>query len=630
MSKIRVLSEHLANQIAAGEVIERPASVVKEFLENAIDAGAQQVVIEVEGDGTRLIRVIDDGDGMDQDDTLLCLERHATSKLQEGKGEEQLSTIRTLGFRGEAIPSIASVSRLSIISRPRQAELGTRVEVQYGRIAKIHETGCRQGTVMEMRNLFGNLPARKKFLKSSRTELAHIEEVVKNYSLANHRLGLTYTVDGQPVLSLPAETDTLESRLGKINGRRQSSGRLVRIEHQGETTADSPVAVSGWLLLPDETGSSAGRLRLFVNGRAIRDRMLGHAVGEGLTGYLMKGMAPAGALFLTLPPALVDVNVHPAKQEIRFRNSEAIHGQVAQAVRQAMADYQHDLKFSLFGPPAATPQSGKDNNPPAMRQSPLQEQPTARPYPLPLATPRPLVATGEEPLAFATGAGRIIQTDAAASADEAIAEMPAAPLDCHSATPAPAPTLRPIGQLLNLYLLCEGPDGLVVIDQHAAHERLLFEDLKKQLANCQLASQALLFSQMLELSASQIEVLQKYRDEIERLGLVIEEFGGQSFVLKAVPALLGHLSPGEIVAGVLEQFHEESGKTRGSAARIEEILAGLACKAAIKAGHRLEEQEMVALIAQMRESDAFSHCPHGRPTYKAFSIADVKKWFHRG
>ncbi|MFC1827489.1 DNA mismatch repair endonuclease MutL, partial [Thermodesulfobacteriota bacterium] len=312
MSKIKILSEHLANQIAAGEVIERPASVVKELLENSIDADASQVQIEIEGSGTRLIKVIDDGMGMDGDDALLCLERHATSKLGGSANDSNmLSVIRSLGFRGEAIPSIGSVSKMTITSRTENDILGSRVEVRYGKILKIQEAGCNKGTVIEVKDLFGNLPVRKKFLKSSRTELFHIEEIVKNYCLANNRLGIRYTVNNNTIWDIPAETDSMEDRV-KMFYAKNSSGPLIQIHDSSRlSTFNDHITIEGFLLSPEQSFATSTRLRLFVNGRAVKDRMMAHAVSEGLSGFLMKGRAAAGALFITIPHEAVDVNVHP-------------------------------------------------------------------------------------------------------------------------------------------------------------------------------------------------------------------------------------------------------------------------------------------------------------------------------
>jgi DNA mismatch repair protein MutL len=652
LSTIRILSEHLANQIAAGEVIERPASVVKEFIENAIDAGARHIAIQVEGDGTRLIRVIDDGVGMDQDDVLLCLERHATSKISDSiAGNNQLGHIVTLGFRGEAIPSIASVSRLVITSRPADAPLGSQVEVRYGRVTKVHEAGCRRGTVMEMRDLFGNLPARKKFLKTRRTELTHIEDVVKNACLALPQLGISYQVDGKPVFDLPAATDTLEDRVRWFLGRRQAEP-LLRIDSStlppGETLgANDLSAIAGFLLPPEESYGPTAKLKVFVNNRAVRDRMIVHGVSEGLAGFLMKGRTPAGALFVNIAVEAVDVNVHPTKQEVRFHRPQSIRHLVVQTVRSAMEKYQDAIKYSLFGTPRAR----------SVDRQVGANSPPEHTGPLPGIFPGSAVA---EPISHFDAGGDPVTSGKPE-------EMKAAPVAVRKGNATPGTgsedhqrsgmrtdrtaertktlpgsgsdlgVLVPIGQLMNLYLLCENRDGeeeaLVIIDQHAAHERLVFETLKRQFTAQRVASQVLLFPQLINLTPDQIQVLQRHRLEVERLGIDTEEFGEESYIVKAVPAILAHLSPEEIMAAVIGQFQDSdqqsAGRAMNTAARIDDILSAMACKAAVKAGRSLAAEEIEELLNQMRKADVFSHCPHGRPVFKTFTATEVRKWFHR-
>jgi DNA mismatch repair protein MutL len=628
MSKIKILPEQVANQIAAGEVVERPASVVKEFVENAIDAGACNLTVQVEGNGTRLIRIVDDGEGMDQDDVLLCLERHATSKLL---GQEQLGAIRTLGFRGEAVPSIASVAMLTITSRPAPSLLGTRAEVRFGRVFKVHEMGCSRGTIMEVRDLFGNVPARRKFLKTAQTELSHIEEVVKNYALACPKLGIGFWIDGREICTLPGGADSPEQRLRRLLGSRARS-QLVAVAEE----AGGALRLTGYLLPPEEAAGMV-RLALFVNGRAVRDRLLGHAVAEGMQNFLMKGRRPAGALFLELPPEEVDVNVHPAKQEVRFRRAPWIHQQVVTAVARAMAAYQQQLKSSLFELPATSAkgstagerQDGQDWAQPPLPSYRLHE-PRAASLPLAggsfLSDERAvpdnisLSAPGraEAPISCRTAPGTSV-----ASAAEAPGVEPA---DGSNAAARAVP-FKLLGQLLRSYLLCESSSGLVVIDQHAAHERLLFEQLKKQFYSHRVASQVLLFPKIVNLRPEELELVAKYRQEIEQLGIELEEFGGGSFALKSMPALLAKLAPEDVLADIIGQYGLETGSRRSG--RLEAILAAMACKAAIKAGQALEISEMANLLQQMHDTDIFSHCPHGRPVMKCFSNDEMKKWFHR-
>jgi DNA mismatch repair protein MutL len=635
LSQIRILSEHLANQIAAGEVIERPASVVKEFLENSIDAGAQRIAVQVGGDGTRLIRVIDDGCGMDSDDALLCLERHATSKL-DSNDSNQLDGIRTLGFRGEAIPSIASVSQMTITTRPDSASLGTRIEIRYGRINKVHETGSSKGTVMEVRNLFGNQPARKKFLKTARTELSHIEDAVKNYALANPHISFSYSVNDTVLFEFDNSDPSPLKRFNSVYNR--TSDQDVVVLGAPSASDSSEITIQGFLLPPDEVGVSA-RLRTFVNNRSVRDRLINHAVMEGLAGFMMKGRRPAGALFISIDPTAVDVNVHPAKQEIRFRKSQVIHQLVSLAARQAMQDFQDNLKSNLFGIPSGGPELKR----PVMSDSEPADtphQPEIHRTPLPFDMLPGTKTSFNRSTAEPPPAG-MKKTPPPKPATETSIREPAPPLDIsehavrqprHEASTHPQ-RIRPLGQIADLYILCEADGRLLVIDQHAAHERLIFETLKNQFFSKKVTRQSLMFPQVLEIEPGRIQVLETHQETIRNLGIDIEDFGGGSWVIKAVPAILSKHEPLEILAGILEQLAGHNlpaiPSGRQAAVRIEDVLSSMACKAAVKSGRRMTMEEMESLLNEMINADVFSHCPHGRPVAKSFSVDEIKKWFHR-
>lgn len=617
MSRIRILPENLANQIAAGEVVERPASVVKELLENAIDAGASQVSIQVEGDGTRLIRVIDDGFGMDQDDVLLCLERHATSKIAS---LAELGSIRSLGFRGEAVPSIASVARMRIASRLAAQDLGTQVDLRFGRVLKVHEMGGSPGTSFEVTDLFGNVPARKKFLKSTRTELAHIEEVVRNYALARPELGVSFAVDGREVLRLPGGLDTPRSRAERIFGK--GGGSLVEVGRQAPAGNDETEPVVWGFLLPPDAPVS-GRLRIFVNGRAIHDRLIIHAVSEGLQNYLMKGRGPGGAIFLALPLESVDVNVHPTKQEVRFHKPALVHQAVVAAVQAAMANHQQTLKKEIFKVPAVVPERGEGNATPAKAYAPVSVTPAPAAHEV-----LPLFKTAAEGAPLVPS---LLQADPAqdvSSEHGFAAEQPQSSAVCGQESAPALGGLRYLGQVLDTYLLCATEDGLLAIDQHAAHERLLFESLKRQFANKKIVRQTLLFPKVMECSLEEVQILRQYAEEIAALGVEIEDFGGGSQVVKAVPAVLGRSPVEEVLAGIFARF-AEPGSGRGGV-RAEEVLSDMACKAAIKAGQRLTPREAEALLDEMLRAEVFSHCPHGRPVAKSFTSHEIKKWFYRG
>jgi DNA mismatch repair protein MutL len=626
MPKIRILPEHLANQIAAGEVIERPASIVKELLENSLDAGASRIEIEVEGGGSRLIRVIDNGEGMDEDDVLLCLERHGTSKIRE---DRDLAAIATLGFRGEAIPSIGSVAQMTITSRAAGAELGTRAVVSYGRLVKIHETGAGYGSQFEIGHLFGNTPARRKFLRTARTELAHIDEVVKNYALGSPDVTFVLKVDGRECLHLDKSL-SLAQRLARIMA---CSEALLQV---GDPAATAPSRrVFGFLVPPAVQVSAAARLRLFVNGRAIRDRMMTHAVVEGLRGFLMKGKNPAGLIHLIIPPAEVDVNVHPAKHEVRFRNSRDIHLLVSEAVALAMQDYQKHLQTRIFGrsrEPDATPLPLDSRSPFEMPSPSLFDPETVERS----ATPGPTAPAGggvtslpSPPPRPAAPARRPAPAEGLLQVAEPERPLPSAPHQTSLADPGRhRHGLQIIGQFDDLYILCQNSEGLLVIDQHAAHERLLFEDLKRQFSRDRIASQSLLFPETVELSVFQARLVEKHLVELTKMGFALRHFGGNSYVISGIPALAGQCAAQELLLDMLAQFGSESGQADREN-RFDRILATIACRAAVKAGCRLTADEMEALLERMARADLFSHCPHGRPVWKNISRAEMKKWFHR-
>ncbi len=614
MSRIRILSEQLANQIAAGEVVERPASVVKELVENSLDAGATRIDIHIEGSGSGLLRVADNGLGMDGDDVLLCIERHATSKLQN---EGQLAAIATLGFRGEAIPSIASVSWMTILSRPREHDLGTRAEIRYGSLQAVHQDGCPWGTVFEVRHLFGNMPARKKFLKSARTEMHHVEEVVKNQALAHPQTGFSLQIDGREVLTYQPDAD-LESRVREVFCYR---GKLLPL-HQGSAADSGELGLEGYLLLPEMAQAGNARLRLLVNDRPVQDAMIRHAVSEGLQGFLMKGYQPAGAVLVTIAPDQVDVNVHPAKREIRFRKSEEVHRFIVDRVARAISGYQQTLRTSIFTPA-----------PPRQAIEPASE---GLRYPQPAAIPNQALTTAEpvgiqSRLPAMSVARPPVNLVPEPSAQDAVPES--APLS-PSITPTPSEDfsgLILIGQLFSLYLLCERDGDFIVIDQHAAHERLIYGQLRQGYLAARMPRQALLFPVTVELSPVQVETLEQRQAEMATLGFEADFFGDTTYVIKSVPAVVSHVEPGALLREILNGLR---GAALSDVAQIipqavDQLLASMACKAAIKAGNRLQPVEMLKLLQQMQASSVFSHCPHGRPVIKTFSAQEVEKWFHR-
>ncbi|MDH3393391.1 MAG: DNA mismatch repair endonuclease MutL, partial [Desulfobulbaceae bacterium] len=434
-------------------------------------------------------------------------------------------------------------------------------------------------------------------------------DVVKNYSLAYPKVGFAYQVNGREVFSCPAVVDDLETRVRAVGGRRIANVPLVRLEE-----ASDGVKVHGFLAPPDAMPGAGGRLRLFVNGRVVRDRMIVHALAEGLRGFLMKGARPVGALFIDVPPENVDVNVHPTKQEIRFHRPTLVHRLVSVAAREGITRYQQSLKSALFEVPRPKMTSSVTSSPVPPPPVETWAQPELPMTPLESSEPEPFLPSDPAPVACSP-----MPT---AEREPVAASHPPKPANSTSVT-----VLHPIGQLLDTYILCEADDGLVAIDQHAAHERLLFEEMKRQYGAGAVARQTLLFPKVIECDVEELQLVERFGPEISALGVDIEPFGGDSYVVKAVPAIVSQLDPEVIVRDFLAQLAAGGG---GTAIRVEAVLASMACKAAIKAGHALQPEEIQELLRKMREADIFSHCPHGRPVVKRFTGPEIKRWFHRG
>lgn len=636
MSKIRILPEQLANQIAAGEVVERPASVVKELVENSLDAGATRIEVEVEGAGTRLLRVIDNGEGMSEDDLLMSIERHGTSKI---KNEEDLGAIGSLGFRGEAVPSIGSVSQLTITSRPAARDLGTRVVLKYGKLTKVHDIGCSFGTTVEVRNLFGNTPARRKFLRTARTELGHIEEVVKDYALSSPAVGFILRLNNKDSIYL----DTTQSVRQRLSHIMRYDGEFIPVGSKNPTVA--PRYATGFLVPPEKVTTGPARLRIFVNGRAVRDRMISHGVTEGMRSFLMKGKNPSGLIHLTLPADEVDVNVHPAKHEVRFRNSRDVHELLSRAVAGAMRDYQKSVQVKIFGK-----ESSDDRT-----VIPLERDLDSRQLPSPLrddyAAPvnyhqrpaaAPIVNNSDNyqdkgptsPLQKTVHSKQTPPHQPLLTTAEPIRQnrdSKEQPVDVYDSQPPSAPShhnLLVIGQYDDLYIFCKSSEGLLVVDQHAAHERLLYEKFRRQYLAGTVVRQNLMFPETVELSLFQAQLVEKNSEHLDRMGFSVREFGGNTFIISAVPALAGMSNPRELFLDILEQYGSEDTKSdRGGT--LDTIIARMACKAAVKAGTALSNEEIDKLLDDMARADLFSHCPHGRPVVKRFTDTDLKKWFYR-
>jgi DNA mismatch repair protein MutL len=601
---IRRLSEGTVNRIAAGEVVERPAAAVKELVENALDAGATRIEIAASNGGADLILVEDNGSGMEEGDLVLAIERHATSKLPERNGEDDLSHIETLGFRGEALPSIGAVSRLSILSRTASGE-AREIRVEGGKFSGPRPTGFRgagqHGTRVEVRELFYATPARLKFLKSSRSEDLATTDIVKRLAMARPDVAFHLTLDGRKALDLPAEADLFEGRLkrlGQIMGR-EFSDNAVKVMASREG-----VTLSGFAGLPTYNRANAQMQFLFVNGRPVRDKLLIGAVRGAYADFLARDRHPALALFVECDPAFVDVNVHPAKTEVRFRDAGLVRGLIVGALKYALSEAGHRASTTVSGAALAAFQGTA-----FQRQSPNFSD-FSGPARESWGAPPP--AQHGAPL-FASETASILS-----------ARVEEAPADYVAETPLG--TAR--AQLHETYVVAQTADGIVIVDQHAAHERLVYERMKKALSNGGVARQPLLIPEVVDLDPSEVTRLSARADELAELGLVIEAFGPDAVMVREVPAMLGKLDVKGLIRDLADEI-AESGNALSLKERLEEVSGTLACHMSVRAGRRLNAEEMNALLREMEATPHSGQCNHGRPTYVELKLSDIEKLFGR-
>ena len=580
MSRVRLLSDTLASQVAAGEVIERPASVVKELIENSIDAEARAIEVLIRRGGISLIRVTDDGIGMDRDDALLCLERHATSKIRTAA---DLATVATLGFRGEAVPSIASVSRFRLTTREKDALAGTEVLVSGGRLEAVRDGGEAPGTQIEVRSLFYNLPARRKFLRTENTETRQIEHQLNLQAIGHPEIAFSLLRDERVVFQLPA-TRTLRERIRDLLGS-ELLARLLEVE----PAARGRLRVTGFIGQAGVSRGSRAQQYVFVNGRAIESPVISAGLKEGYHTALMKGQFPVTFLFLELDPAEVDVNVHPAKREVRFRDPNAVREAVVTAIRRTLESDRSSWQEQFRGPPAA-------------------EAPFVRPAePLPPALdPQPALAI-EAP---------------------SPAPRPAQPLPNEQRPTLPAHRFQILGVLNKLYVLMENAEGLVLVDQHAAHERILFEELRRRMEEQGVPSQRLLLPQVVSLAPRDAEWIERNLATLQKMGLGVEEFGRHTFKLESLPPFLSGADPARLLPDVIESLKSASQST--SPLRLgEEMIAKTVCRHAVKANDYLRQAEVEKLIQDLLACDLPYCCPHGRPTMIQISLGELEKKFGR-
>ena len=683
MGRIRILSDQVANQIAAGEVVDRPASVVKELLENALDAGAMRIRVEVEAGGRRLIRVTDDGCGMNRDDALLAFERHATSKLRSA---DDLLAIATLGFRGEALPSIASVARVTLETAAGDDPAGTRIEIAGGKILHVDDTALPRGTTLAVADLFFNTPARRKFLRAESTELSHVTALVTHYALAHPDKHFELLSATHTILSAPPVARTAE-RIYQVFGK-DTLAQLLPV------AAESPLARAGlpepppWKQDPNAQPREPGHLRLsgfyskpelqklnrnsiyiFINKRLIRDRLLLHAITEAYRNVIPPTSFPVVLLFLEMPPEEVDVNVHPAKTEVRFRQQTLVHDFVRDSLRTALIRARPAAEFltaldsapgaspSLM-PPAASHLPGTPGNLPLPPESEPAGATDAERFQLtPLPPPPvpgnlPFVASGLNAdvcngSAWGEAAAALFQPEALGVPGDGRTSTHSF-ANGYAASPATATalieaeqaaktlndlgSLRPIGQLRDSFILASGPDGLWIIDQHVAHERVLFEKILRDRQVEHVQRQRLLMPLLVELKPYQMVVFARIAEELERNGFEVEPFGPQVLAVKAAPVGLDGAALERMLAEVIEQSAEGSGEVARNedlAALRARIAASIACHSAIKINTPLDPARMEWLLLELAKTSHPTNCPHGRPIALLYSWKEIQRAFHR-
>ena len=586
---IRELPSQLVNQIAAGEVVERPASVMKELLENALDAGAGRVELEVEAGGVKLIRVRDDGGGIPSEELPLAVARHATSKIGS---LDDLERVATLGFRGEALPSIGAVARLALTSRTAAAEHGWRIEGDgHGRYGAPAPAAHAPGTSVEVRDLFFNTPARRKFLKSEQTEFGHLDTVVRRIALARHALDLELRHNGRPVLTLrgSAEEAGIARRLQELVGPEF-------IEHAFHIRQVSAgLVLSGWLARPTFSRSQADLQYFYVNGRAVRDKLLAHAVRLGFHDVLFHGRHPAYVLYLELDPARVDVNAHPAKHEVRFRDSRLVHDFVFRTVEEALAG-------TAPRTPDAMSQAGAGHVPPSA--------PGYRPSGL---EPRQMPMQVSETLAHYAR----------------LHESGAAPIPQLSPDSGVPPLGYALAQLHGIYILAAAPDGLILVDMHAAHERITYERMKAALQQGTVVTQPLLVPTNVPVSRREADLAEAETDALTANGFVVERRGPETLAIREVPALLAREDVEKLLRDLLADLSEH-GESRRVGESLERVLATSACHTSVRAHRELSLAEMNALLRDMERTPRADQCNHGRPTWTRLSLPELDRLFLRG
>lgn len=656
MGRIHVLSENVANKIAAGEVVERPASVVKELLENSLDAGANRIRINVEGGGRKLIQIIDDGCGMLGDDALLAFERHATSKIRSA---EDLLSVGTLGFRGEALPSIASVSRLRLETHAPEEASGTVVEIAGGKILRVEEAGLPFGTSITVRDLFFNTPARRKFLKAESTELSHIASLVTHYALAHPEMHFElHSAVNAMIIAPPVAThseriyqiigkDTLDSLLPiaaqthlQRVGLTQPPPWARKYEEEEEPGPMDPgeLRLHGFVSKPEVQKLNRNSIFVFVNGRLIRDRLVQHAITEAYRNIMPPTVFPVVLLFLEMPTVEVDVNVHPSKTEVRFRQQSSVHDFVRDSVRAALMrarpipQFTTEIRANPTASQGLTPGAASDAERPAEAVAVQEFGVTDADQVFALQAQGPPAAT--QSLGFQDGfnveANAVARFRPQTFGSHIAEDNCAAPIEEETPpddTPVLA-TLKPLGQIRDSFILAVNHDGLWIIDQHVAHERVLFEKVLRQRAAEKVESQRLLMPLIIELTPSHQAVFIEISEELQRNGFEVEPFGSRTIAIKTAPAGVDAAQIEHMIHELLDQFDREEQSLNMEVIR-GRIAASIACHAAIKVNTPLEPNKMEWLLKELAKTDCPMSCPHGRPVVLRYSLKDIQKAFKR-
>ena len=607
--RIAILPEILTNKIAAGEVVERPASVIKELIENAIDAGANDISVEIDTGGRRRIFVSDNGHGMSREDALLCLERHATSKI---KTDSDLEGILTLGFRGEALPSIASVSRIRLTTREADNLEGTELIVEGGKIKDVKTCGMAPGTTISVEHIFFNTPARLKFMKSVETETGHVGDVVARMAVSRPDVAFSCTSDGRELLKV--QRSDLQRRLAQVIGK-DTSSHLHRIDRTGEQ-----VSVSGFVSGPSLVRSGMQAMFTYINGRFVRDKVVQHAIMQAYRGVIDRGRYPVAALFIQLPPGEVDVNVHPTKHEVRFRHQSAVHDTIQSAVENVLRGSPW-----LAGKPA-----------PSLPAT----APTGQAYRERIAAAAQASLTITTRSSYATPSTRFPLTGGMSAAVAHVAHPAAVePVTVHDPAESfmpetePAPrnyfsSLAILGQFHGEYIRCQSGPELVIIDQHAASERVAYQRLKQQYLTGAVESQRLLFPETLELSFSEVAVSERFRDDLTGIGFELEPFGGNTLMIAAVPRLAAEKGAIRLVRDILTDL-SRIGASAAFQDRVDDMFSRIACHSVVRGVHQLDTRQMVELLRSMDETDFAASCPHGRPVSHVIQLAELEKIFKR-